>query len=507
MGGGLIQLVAYGAQDIYLTGQPQITFWKSVYRRHTNFAIESILLNPNDPPNLDTRIVVPITRNADLLKRLWIQVNPYLIYSNQDPEVDLTTISNDFCHSIFKQLEFEIGGQIIDRIYSTWLSVWRDLTEDNPYGGAGGTKPNGSRDLTQCTSGYNRMAYTNAGVAVSEGSTNTNYASFNKANTECYVPLPFWFGKNPGLALPLIALQYHDVNLNITFSTFTNFATVLVQQNDYNNIFKLSQSIKFYGDYVYLDTVERQQFVQNSHEYLIEQLQKKTSQNQNNIKLSFTNPVKEIIITGQSNNPFQLKDYSPENVSTTTTPVNYVVPLVNYGLVYSNTKTVSAITEESDVVVSNLKYFNKPYIYATKGVGSPRPIVVSNNKYMYSFAETSSELTDNISKTKVRLKLVINGKDQFTARNLKYFTRKTIWESHTGVGSGNWGNIAVIPFALHPEKYQPSGAVNFGILSDVRLIFENFDLSINEQLNPLEIYAVSYNILRITAGMGGVAFS
>ena len=504
MGGGLIQLVAYGAQDIYLTGQPQITFWKSVYRRHTNFAIESILLTPNDPPNLDTRIVVPITRNADLLKRIWIQVDPYLIYPEPNADVDLTTIANDFCHCIFKQLEFEIGGQIIDRIYSTWLSIWRDLSQDNPYGGTGGTLPDGSRDLTQCTSGYNRMAYTNSGLALSVG---TTYASFNKANTECYVPLPFWFCKNAGLALPLVALQYHDVNLNITFSTFTNFATVQVQQNNYNDVFKMSRSVKFYGDYIYLDTVERRQFVENPHEYLIEQLQRKTSQNQNNIQLKFINPVKELIIAGQPNNPYVLRNYSAENISTTLSPVNYITTLTNYGYVYSNTATVQAITGDPDVVVSNLEYFNKPYIYATKGYGSPRPIVVSNNKYMYSFGDYNGELNDNISKTKVRVKLVINGKDQFTSRNLKYFTRKTVWESHTGIGSGNWGNIAVIPFSLRPEEYQPSGAVNFTVLTDVRLIFENFDLSINEQLNPLEIYALSYNILRITGGMGGVAFS
>jgi hypothetical protein len=456
---------------------------------------------------LDSRIIVPISRNADLIKRLWIQVDPYLIYPEPNADVDLTTIANEFCHSIFKQLEFEIGGQIIDRLYSTWLTVWRDLTENNPYGGIGGTKADGSRDLTQCTSGYNRMAYTNSGVSLSVDPGGTNYASFNKANTECYVPLPFWFCKNPGLALPLVALQYHDVNLNVTFSTFTNFATVLVQQNDYNNIFKLSRAVRFYGDYVYLDSAERLQFTQNAHEYLIEQLQRKTSQNQNNIKLNFLNPVKEIIITGQPNNPYQIKDYSEPNVSVTASPVNYVVPLVNYGYVYSNTATVSAITGDPDVVVSNLKYFNKPYIYATKGYGSPRPIVVSNNKYMYSFGDYNGELNDNISRTNVRLKLVINGKDQFTSRNLKYFTRKTVWESHTGIGSGNWGNIAVIPFSLNPEEYQPSGAVNFTVLTDVRLIFENFDDTINEQLNPLEIYAVSYNILKIAGGMGGVAFS
>ena len=499
MGGGLIQLVAYGAQDIYLTGQPQITFWKSVYKRHTNFAMESILLLPDDSPTLDTRIVVPITRNADLIKRIWVQINPQLIYPINISEVNLTCICNDFCHAIFRQFELEIGGQVIDRIYGTWLSIWRDLTEDNVYGGYGCTKINGSRDLAQCTSGYNRMAYTNAGINVSSG---TEYLSFSNSNTECYVPLPFWFGKNPGLAIPLVALQYHEVKLNINLSNFSNFATSLALTNNANETFNIPQSIKFYGDYIYLDTVERKQYVVNTHEYLIEQLQKKISQNQNNIKLSFSNAIKEIIITGQPNNPYQLKDYSAENVSSTTAPVNYVVPSVNFGLVYA-----PYLYSQGEPVNLNLEYFNKPYIYSSRGIGTQRPIVVNNTKYMYNFGDYNGELNDNISKTNVRLKLVINGKDQFTARNLKYFTRKTIWESHTGIGSGNWGNIAVIPFALNPEEYQPSGAVNFSVLTDVRLIFDNFDLSTNEQLNPLDIYAINYNVLRIASGMGGVAFS
>lgn len=499
MGGGLLQLAAYGAQDIYLTGQPQITFWKSVYKRYTNFAIESIYLVPDDSPTLDTRIVVPITRNADLLKRLWIQIDPQLIYPNNLPEVQLTNICNDFCHSIFRQFEFEIGGQVIDRIYGTWLSIWRDLTEDNAYGGCGYTQTNGSRDLSQSTSSYNIMGYTNAGISVSAGS---EYMSFSTSNTECYIPLPFWFGKNPGLALPLIALQYHDVKLNINLSNFNNFATSNQPQGNTNSFFNITQSIKFYGDYVYLDVTERKQFVNNSHEYLIEQLQKKISQNQNNIKLNFTNPVKEIIITGQPNNPYQLKEYTPENTSTTTSQINYVVPSVNFGLVFA-----PYLYQVGEPVALNLKYFNKPYIYSSKGIGTPRPIVVSTNKYLYNFGEYNGELNDNISRTNVKMKLVINGKDQFTSRNLKYFTRKTIWESHTGIGSGNWGNIAVISFALHPEEYQPSGAVNFSIVSDARLIFDNFDSTINEQLNPLDIYALSYNILKITSGMGGVIFN
>ena len=506
MGGGLIQLVAYGSQDIYLTGQPQITFWKSVYRRYTNFSIESILLVPNDPPALDANIEVPITRNADLLKRLWIQINPKLLYPTSLSSVQLTTICTDFAHSLFKQLEISIGGQVIHRIYGVWLSIWRDLTEDNPYGSIGSISTSGSRITTQSTSSYNKMAYTNSGVSISttnpySSANSSNYLSLSSSDTNCYIPLPFWFNKNPGLAIPLIALQYHDVKLTIKFSNFSNLATSYIAQTNYNNVFNLSDSIQFYGDYVYLDTPERRQFVANSHEYLIEQLQKKSSQNQNTIKLAFKGLVKEIIITGQVNTPFQPKTYT-----------NNATPGLNETLTSTNVNYVS-VTQDSTYIngisyySTPLYYYNKPWIYSCNGSGTPNPIVVSSNPYMYSFANYNNELNDNISRTNVTLKLVLNGKDQMTSRNLKYFTRKTVWESHTGIGSGNWGRIAVIPFCLYSDDYQPSGGINFDIFSDARLVFDNFDSTISEQLNPLDIYAVNYNILKVTSGMGGVIYS
>jgi len=503
MGGGLIQLVAYGAQDIYLTGQPQITFWKSVYRRYTNFSIESILLVPIDPPALDSRIDVPITRNADLLKRLWIQINPKLLYPQSLSSVQLTTICTDFAHSLFQQIEMYIGGILIHRIYGVWLSIWRDLTENNPYGSIGSISTSGLRITTQSTSNYNKMSYTNGGVSISttnpyDSTNSSNYLSLADSDTNCYIPLPFWFNKNPGLAIPLVALQYHDIKLTIKFSNFSNIATTYIPQLNYNNIFNLSDSIQFYGDYVYLDTPERRQFVANSHEYLIEQLQKKSSQNQNTIKLAFKGLIKELIIAGTPNSPFPINTYTSDN---------YVEKYIkDIACVTIDTGHWTYIRSGYNTYTTFTSY-NKPWIYSSNGLGTPNPIVVSTKPYMYSYADYNNELNDNISRTNVTMKLVLNGKDQMTARNLKYFTRKTVWESHTGIGSGNWGRIAVIPFCLYSEDHQPSGGINFDVFSDARLVFDNFDSTISEQLNSLDIYAVNYNILKVTSGMGGVVYS
>jgi hypothetical protein len=496
MGGGLLQLAAYGVQDIYLTDQPQITFFKLVYKRHTNFALESILLVPNDVPALDTRIVVPVTRNGDLLKRLWMQVNVNLLYPQVNNNVLLTTIVTDFTHALIKQVEIEIGGQIIDRQYGKWLTIWRDLTELNPYGSVGYVNSNGSRDTNQSTSFYNRMAYTHSGLSISYPASSgpSTSLTLSGAVTEAYVPFPFWFCRNPGLALPLIALQYHNVNLNMNFASFQNIATSGFPQLNQNNVFNVANAVQFYGDYIYLDTKERKLFVDHTHEYLIEQLQLKTSNNKNTIKLNFINPVKYLVFTGSPNSPVPVADYKT-NAQLTAQPVHYIIPDL-------------ALPEYTFYCHTQIKYLNSPWIYSMNGTGTPNPIIVSNNKYLYNFGDYNGELNDNISRSKVTLKLVINGKDQFTARNLKYFTRKTIWESCSGVGSGNWGNIALIPFCLNIEEHQPSGAVNFSIISDARLIFDNFDGNIAEQLNPtgIDIYAMSYNILKITGGMGGTVY-
>jgi hypothetical protein len=226
MGGGLMQLVAYGAQDIYLTGNPQITFFKVVYRRHTNFAVESI--EQTFSGSASSKVSVTVSRNGDLLSRVWVQ--------------GLTSFSN------IDYVECEIGGQVIDKQYGDWMTMWTDLTHNLD-----------SRAL------------------------------LNACATAEMLPLQFWFCRNPGLALPLIALQYHEVKLNIAVNSGSTLD-------------------KVWCDYIFLDTDERRRFAQVSHEYLIEQTQfsntlsvAESSSNQH--ELRFNHPVKELMwrLNGNTN--------------------------------------------------------------------------------------------------------------------------------------------------------------------------------------------------------------
>ena len=496
MGGGLIQLVAYGAQDFYLTGNPQITFFKSVFHRHTNFAVESIELFPEDTIIFNSRVSVPITRNGDLLKKIWIQMNPSKMYTESRFDafiqgiIPFCTIASDFSHSLINQVEIQIGGVVIDRHYGKWLTIWRDLTELNPYKNIGLIDRYG-KTTSEADILYNKMAYTHSGRSVSSvGNGISNAITLKNASTECYIPLKFWFCQNPGLAIPLIALQYHTVNLIVNIAPFSSCGCFRESSvgviTDYNNLFNIKDNIKFFGDYIYLDSLERTKFAQNSHMYLIEQLQLKSSNDTNEIKLNFKNPVKEIIISGQPNN------------------TNFISELYNGGTINLPIPTQGGSLQP----VTKYPY---NFLYSNDGGATPRPIVT---KDYYDYFLKSPPLNgipiergDNISRTNVKMQLVINGKDQFTPKNLKYFTRNQIYDYHTGNGGGTYGTIGVYSFALHPEEQQPSGTCNFSQIDDCRLIFTGFDNSVNEKLSPLDVYATTYNILNITSGMGGVVYS
>jgi len=255
MGGGLLQLVAYGAQDVYLTGNPQITFFKAVYRRHTNFAIESIEQTFSGTPGYGQRVTSTISRNGDLISRVYLALD--LSGATGD------TLCKFYGLRLINYVEIEIGGQKIDKHYSHWMYIWNELS-----------LPLSKRD------GYYNMVGAVGGVP------GTNMEK------QLYVPLEFWFCRNVGLALPLISLQYHEVKININFETSDKCkgdATALTG----------SFNAALWVDYIFLDTDERRRFAQLSHEYLIEQLQftgqESIPSKEMKSKLNFNHPCKELL--------------------------------------------------------------------------------------------------------------------------------------------------------------------------------------------------------------------
>ena len=258
MGGGLMQLVAYGAQDIYLTGNPQITFFKVVYRRHTNFSMEAIEQTwaGNEGTGSAGSCTATISRNGDLVYRMYLEVDMAAL--------DVVAGHNPMAQ-VITEVELEIGGQKIDKQTGLWMHVWSCLTQPNSsaFTGVSSAANQGTGTLYQNTTGMG-------------GFGTASYAQ------RFWVPLQFWFCRNPGLALPLIALQYHEVKVKLEH----NFKKA-------NNAF--CKSNKLWCDYIYLDTDERRRFAQVSHEYLIEQIQETSVTPEASSDLNFNHPIKELV--------------------------------------------------------------------------------------------------------------------------------------------------------------------------------------------------------------------
>lgn len=348
MGGGLMQLVAYGAQDVYLTGNPQITFWKVTYRRYTNFAVESIEQTFNGQADFGRRVTCTISRNGDLAYRTYLQVTLPQIQTSSDGPTHARWLDYPG-EQIISCVEVEIGGQRIDRQYGDWMHIWNQLTI-----------------TASQKEGYNKMVGNTTALTYVANCCGSDVEQICAAgNTVCgndcvqrnalptttlYIPLQFWYCSNPGLAIPLIALQYHEVKIVLEMNYLENMLWAVNAARDaigrgaghfaknesvYNSTCLVCASL--YVDYVFLDTDERRRMAQNPHEYLIEQLQftgdQSIGSSSNKIQLNFNHPCKELIwvVQPQCNVDYcaQFQAGSQQNMLYGAQPFNYTDQLDN----------------------------------------------------------------------------------------------------------------------------------------------------------------------------------
>jgi hypothetical protein len=447
MGGGLLQLVAYGAQDAYLSGNPHITFWKILYKRHTNFAMEAFRVNFTGAPAWGQRIVAVVNRNADLIWKVYLEVT----LPATDAVTNLTAWTGGaqrrLGYLMLQQVEVEIGGQIIDRHYGEWLYLWETLTADFDT----------AMKLDNMVGGK----YNSADSIVTA-------PCYGRPDV-LYIPFQFWFNRNPGLALPLIALQYHEVRFNITLNDAVNLvqgaAATGASLAAAANALPQPKDMALYLDYIYLDVEERRRFAQESHEYLIEQLQFEGQQQitsaSERLDLTLNHPVKELIWVFQDSR-----------------------------------KTDCSLPAAGTTEAAN--YTRQPYTQP------------------FSYNDVVN-----------RCRLQINGQDRFEERYGDYFWKVQPYQHHTGGGfprsvvrvstfvSDPAPNpINVYSFAIAPEEHQPSGTCNFSRIDNATLVFDSVRAGDDVGNYPskafpfnFRLYAVNYNILRIMSGMGGLAYS
>ena len=278
MGGGLLQLVAYGAQDVYLTGQPEMTFFRQMYKQHTNFAMECIEQTIDGTPVANGKSVVTIARRGDLVKEIYLELDGFYIHDTTTPTPVVPDMIPWLAEAAVADVELTIGGQRIDKHYSRWWRIFSEMRFDN-------AKKAGYSKLTTCD--QSSLVQT-------------------LVNNKLYLPLTFFFNRNSDLALPLIALPYQETKLEFTWTSLMNGSPGSTGAGIVSNP-------KCFCNYIFLDTQERELFASKPLEYLIEQVQhtgpEAVNAGSNNIRLNFNHPVKELMWWFPNSTDPEVSDY------------------------------------------------------------------------------------------------------------------------------------------------------------------------------------------------------
>ena len=571
MGGGLMQLVAYGAQDVYLTGNPQITFWKVSYRRHTNFAMESIEQTFNGQADFGRRVTCTISRNGDLAYRTYLQVTlPEInqqMKNSSGSDIGVYARWLDFPgEQLISQVEVEIGGQRIDRQYGDWMHIWNQLTLTSEQQRGYYKMIGNTTQLTFITDpSFNDVD----GPCESNAPRQVCAPRNALPETTLYVPFQFWYCRNPGLALPLIALQYHEVKINLDIRPLDECLWAVGDLNcdgNANGVITNTKSGKvttaynqslvaasLYVDYVFLDTDERRRMAQNPHEYLIEQLQftgdESVGSSSNKIKLNFNHPVKELVWVVQ---PDENVDYCASLECGQTLfsvlgaqPFNYtdaVDALPNAihsfggpdGVAETSQSYITAdglFHDAGAVDVTAQNWWTNPgapkadvaaglpagdYASTNFGFGassnqtaqSPQVAIANSgvsDAGTFVLSEASLDMHCWGENPVVTGKLQLNGQDRFSEREGTYFDLVQPWQHHTRAPDTG---INVYSFALRPEEHQPSGSCNFSRIDNatLQLVLSNATVE-GTKTAKVRVYATNYNVLRVMSGMGGLAYS
>ena len=543
-----MQLVAYGAQDVYLTGNPQITFFKVVYRRHTNFSCEPIEQTFNGSAEFGRTVQCNISRNGDAITKMHLKAK-----LNATTGTAKWGYVSNLGNALIENVRVEIGGSKIDEHYTDWLNIWSELT----------LKTGQKR-------GYDRMIGN-----VSE----LTRMSTNHDEYTMYVPLQFWFNRNNGLALPLIALQYHDVKITMKFRASSECINWECTDGSLSAPAtpELGDALLLI-DYIYLDSEERKNFAQASHEYLIEQLQhtgSESASNQNEkYRLNYNHPskyliwaakldrvanrrkylvaptgdleadkeawVKAMFIRSRSNyigvgdhvtnadiNEGEVLDGSEDtNSGSDDLPrgsnvtgglgrdVLNVIESVCQAVVVDPADNVTV----NNVVVTDMSVVRDHWVnYLTCDLfdddsNVQGACIVSHNNWSLGVNGTGNPVKS--------AKLQLNGHDRFSTREGDYFNYV---QPYQGWSNTPADGINVYNFALKPEEHQPSGTCNFSRIDNTTLqvtfkqaAFRQLDVNgetkgttstaINDDSN-VNVYTVNYNVLRIMSGMGGLAYS
>lgn len=453
MPGGLLQLLATGSQNIYLNGQPSMSHFKKTYRQHTNFSTESMRLNCNKTSlsvTEKTSLICKIDRNADMIQNLYFV---FTIPNIGKVDGEKFKFVQNLGESIIDNYYITIGGNIIDRQFGEWAHIWQELSlsSDKTYG-------------------YSKLIGNIADIyAPDDYSKKYSDGDIQIFKRKVYVPLLFWFNKQPGLALPLVSLQYHTIELHIELKPLVDIFTIGMSRTptqepttlkpskyDCERYFNIQSNSLFIDShieatYIFLDTRERTYFAKNNQEYLIEQITRFTFDDLkkfNMLTLDLHNPTKELIWVFHRND----------------------IERHNRWFDFTDWETIK---------------FNSPY----------KPKMSDVKDY------TESSVNGEIMRT---ARFLFNGLDRMETKDSAYFNLIQPYQHHTFIPKTG---IYVYSFSLNPEVFQPSGSCNMSKINRVQMYLELIEPLHDDYKYGLTLYSVNYNLLKLASGLGGLAFA
>lgn len=566
MTGGQLQLTKYGTQNTYLNGNPQITYFKAVYKRYTNFSMEMIRIDFEGAQslanNVDTQMRCKISRNGDLITKMYFVMSipdiysPYYIEDPSDPNdtgtnVEFQWVPNLGCQ-IIKKCTLTIGGNKISELYGQWIEIWHEIFLDtagkNNFDFMTGHHPD---VFMPAHNGWNRGYYPTSTLT---STLNANpdsasiYSEFLKnpylqppsiKGRQLYVPIPFWFCNNPGLALPLIALQYHEVYLEIETRPITELYTIIetrstgdvikgartapsttLSWHHIGNFITGVSSASFYeggafsdGDtniqgwnmdghllvnYIFLDEEERRNFSLNSHEYLIEQVFRQDFTGITGTKaldLHFQHPVKYMAWCGQRNDVSRALNRH----NNYTNWIDEFIPPGSDAYIKilgadSSDPLYWQVDDNGNLLVDSSGRF------ITLDNDSSGNSALIPTKFNFRYYD------EDVLKSS---RLLFDGVERYASRDGAFFRYLQPYQHNIKTDKSG---IYMYSFSLEPSRYQPSGACNMSRISNVQLEVTTCDIppkSTNSEPYDFNVYvyAINYNILRVTSGMAGTAFA
>lgn len=491
MGVGLLLLVSVGKENIYLSAQPEITFFKIAYRRHTNYSIEPTPQYFKTIPDFGRKCTVTVAKNADLVGMMYLYVElPYIQLENTASINKQFAWVNKIGLALINFVEIEIGGSIIDRHYSDWLNIWHEITISSGH-----------------KIGYNKM--------IGNISTNTEFSQ-SKLMTKLHIPLSFWFCLDSGLALPLIALTHNDVKIHVDFNDIdkcyrispshfitvtNNFCLFKVGEYFYQNY----QNTKIIGEFIYFDPITCNLYYnQIKGKFIIPTIL-------NDPTLVLIGEITKFIINIKPNTVVVIdEDYFKFNKPSLIT--SYL--LINY-IYLDNFERFHFVNNENEYLIPIIQTLPEQIIYSTNiayklSLTNPikflvwRIILLSNINLNDHFNYTTYPYTLTEENLINKNTIVINSINRINSSSPEIYTYLQKYKHKlNSIQNG----IYFYSFALNPLDLQPSGTLNFSKIDDAYLQIKMNKIINYQNTATCRCYGIQYNIFKTKNGIGGLQFS